>query len=182
MAQENRQIELTQVRELAQNYLENARSIPSAPNLETYLLVLRLWVYPSFDDQLAWHVFRRVRPGGDSPVVRRVKWDQKADWHRLAGDPLLGLRAGFHATPTIEVRDRPLDEAVLHGYLERLKAISIPVGSGKGTIGIDGTTSGVEVLPGRVLVEWWSAYAPEWEGLVSWAAEVREWLNGVCAA
>ena len=182
MAQENRQKELTRVRELAHNYLENARSIPSAPKLETYRLVLRLWVNPSFEDQLAWHVFRRVKPGGAASVVRRVRWDQEADWRRLAGDPLLGLRAGFHATPTVEVRDRPLDEAVLNGYMERLKAISITVGAGRGTIGIDGTTSGVEIFPGRVLVEWWSAYAPEWEGLVSWAAEVREWLDGVCAA
>ena len=71
---------------------------------------------------------------------------------------------------------------MLNGYMERLKAVSIPIGAGRGTFGIDGTTSGVEVFPGRVLVEWWSAYAPEWEGLVSWASGVREWLDGVCTA
>ena len=182
MAQENRQQELAHIRGLAQKYLEDARSIPSAPKLEMYRLVLRLWSYPSFEDQLAWHVFRRVSPGGSSSVVRRVKWDQKADWQRLAGDPLLGLKAGFHATPTVEVRDRPLDEAMLNGFTERLQAVSIPVGAGKGAFGVDGTTSGVEVLPGRVLVEWWGDYPPDWEGLVSWASEVREWLDDVCAA
>lgn len=182
MAQENRQTELTQVRELAQIYLENPYSIPSAPKLEMCQPMLRLWVYPSFEDHLAWHVFRCVKSRKDSAIVRRVKWDQEADWRRLAGDPLLGLRTGFHATPTIEVRDRRLDGAVLNGYLEELKAITIAIGAGKGTIGIDGTTSGVEVFPGRVLVEWWSAYPPEWEGLVSWASVMREWLDGVCAA
>jgi hypothetical protein len=179
---ENRQKELAQVRELARSYLENPGSIPSAPRLERCRPTLRLWVYPSFEARLAWHVFRCLKSGKESAIVRRVKWDQGADGLRLAGDPLSGLRTGFHATPTVEVRDRHLDLAVLHGYVEELKAITIAMGAGRGTVGIDGTTSGVEVFPGRVLVEWWSVYPPEWEGLVSWAEALREWLDGVCAA
>ena len=175
---ERRDEDLQQLSAAARVCLETPLSIPSAPSLETCGPLLRLWAYPSFSDHVAWHVFRRRR---DSPMVRRVCWGRQADADRLL-DPLRGLREGFHATPTVEIRDRPLDAAALERHLARLKEISIPVGAGRGAIMIDGTKFGIELTNGGVLIEWCDAYAPGWEPLVAWAAKTRQWLDEVCGA
>jgi hypothetical protein len=182
MTTENRQSEWNQVQVLASQYLENPSMIPTAADLSKCWRLLRLWVLPSFEEHTSWHIFRCGRPGKETFLVRRVTWDQKSDASRLLSNPMQGLREGFYASPTIEVRDRSIDPRIFNEHMDSLKKINIPLGAGLGAGGIDGTTCGVEISPGRVLIEWWSRYAPEWQPLVSWSDHLRAWLNTVCAA
>jgi hypothetical protein len=175
---ESRHEELRQLRATAREYLEAPLSIPSAADLQPCSTLLRLWVYPSFGDEVAWHVIKRgrVKP---HLSVRRVCWRQQADAERLL-DPLRGLREGFHVAPTVEVRDRFLDVRAFKRCADRLKEINIPLAVAREGISLDGTTFGVELPEARALFEWRDVYAREWEPLVEWAAEVRDWLEEVC--
>ena len=175
---ENRHEELQQLRATAREYLESPLSIPSAPDLRPCGSLLRLWVYPSFGDEVAWHIIRRGRTQPHL-TVRRVWWRQQADAERLL-DPLRGLREGFHTTPAIEVRDRVLDAGAFERCADRLSEISVPLAIVSRGVSLDGTTFGIELPEARALFEWWDAYAREWEPLIKWAGETRQWLEEVC--
>lgn len=137
-------------------------------------------MYPAFAEHVAWHVFRQGVPGNEAFLVRRVTWDQHGDADRLLDNPMQGLKDGFHSSPTIESRDRPIETGIVIEHLDRLGQLSIPIGAIDGTVRLDGTAFSLERLAGRVLFEWRDSHPPEWHALVAWFEDFRMWLDDAC--
>ena len=164
---------------LAMKYLEAPHSLPNAEGLDGWMFRLRLWHYPAFGKSTTWAIYeaRRHGPRKKRMLLRKVVWDRPTDASRLS-DPLVGLKLGFHVEPTVEVQDRPIDDAEVENRLRILGELAFPGFLGEG-IGIDGETFGIALPMHWQEIEWWGDGPSEWGELIAWAARFREWLNEV---
>ena len=178
---EQREAEFRNLENLATGYLQFPHSIPTAGDLSRWQFCLRLWHSPSFAESRAWGLYQHHERGSRQiqSMVRQVTWDQPSDADRLFR-PLIGLMEGFHSSPTIEVRDRPISTTDLESRLNELAGFDFPAFATRG-IGIDGERFGIEHPNHGTIVQWWREGPEAWRGLTSWASAVREWLASVAA-
>ncbi|QDV04736.1 hypothetical protein Poly30_02290 [Planctomycetes bacterium Poly30] len=147
------------------------------PHLRARVL-LRTWVYPSFENWCSWTVFdwHCGRTGERGLRVRQATWLQKED-HNWLSQPTAVLRKGLHNRPTIEVADGAVDE---EAWLQRATAIAnigLPsLAWPVSTIGIDGVAFGLH-LAGRLELNWRNDPPEGWEPMAAWVASTREWLE-----
>ena len=141
-----------------------------------------IWEEPSFHAVRSWSVIntRSGRTGEKRLLVRRVTWDQMTDRQRL-GDPMMGLREGFHTRPTIEVDDVDLGGAQWLARRSELEGLSLsPIGWGGAprNISIDGVGYGIRVLePVRIELEWSNNPPEGWSALAAWVTESTDWFE-----
>jgi hypothetical protein len=98
--------------------------------------LLRLWRYPAFFAHTSWTVFDPPDQA-DMRLVRQVQWDRPHDLRRFA-DPLEGVKQGFHAPPSVGVRDARVADDRLRAHLEELSRLPIPVAGIEAPFGVDG--------------------------------------------
>ncbi|MCL2310261.1 MAG: hypothetical protein FWC42_08335 [Proteobacteria bacterium] len=112
---------------------------------------LRLWRYPSFQPSASWAVLQ----ADNALFLRRITWDHR---HPVIVEPI---------TYGCEV---PLASDVFETVLRSLQAIKLPPFVPVSTIGIDGTSYGLEInsfaLSARY--NWWESPPEAWTQLEEW--------------
>jgi len=145
--------------------LESPAKYPGLPARDRSLVQLRIWRYPSFQPSSSWAVLRAAK----ALFLRRITWD-----HRR---PVI-------AEPNTYGSEVPLDAAVFEGLLHRLQAIDLPPFLPVSTVGIDGTSYGVEVgsfgLSARL--SWWESAPKAWSLLEEWHASAITQFEGLLPA
>jgi hypothetical protein len=131
--------------------LEHPESYPGLPGHAGSRLLLRVWRYPSFTPYFAWAVIA----SRDVLFLRRVVWDQAA---RIL------------PTPRTFGCEIPLQKGTFEPIMARLRTIQIPPFLPVPTIGLDGTSYGVEygdfILSCKLT--WWETPPVEWTPLQQW--------------
>ena len=105
--------------------------------------LLRLWHYPAYFAHTSWTVFGPIGKS-HTRLVRQVRWDRPHDMSRFS-DPLEGVKQGFHAPPSVSVRDAPVAEGLLRRHLRELSKLPIPVVGIEEPVGLDGEIFGLKV-------------------------------------
>ena len=145
--------------------LESPAKYPGLPARDRSLVQLRVWRYPSFQPSSSWAVLRVAK----SLFLRRITWDQRR--------PVI-------AEPITYGSEVPLDAAAFETLLHRLQAIELPPFLPVSTVGIDGTSYGVEVgsfgLSARL--SWWESPPDAWSPLEEWHASAVAQFEGLLPA
>ncbi|HKS16608.1 MAG TPA: hypothetical protein VJU16_04795 [Planctomycetota bacterium] len=149
-----------------------ARKALRHPDLGRRTEILHIWHDTSFFDSRSWTVFES-RDGG--LAVRRVRWDQAADMARLT-DPLVGMREGFHARPTLTVQDVPVSSDAVSVWLDELTRIRIQVRV-RHWIQADGERHGIRLDSSNLELSWPSSGPEEWKDLTAWVGRVMDQLE-----
>jgi len=163
---EHRPEEIAQLQTRALEALEHlGRLEPRAP-VQHLRQLLRLWHDPVFGAPTAWAVFEHVRLPSDPQghrlppwmAVREATWDRPHDLGRFA-DPLQGMREGFHAPPTIRVRDGRIAQGSITSWLREVRQLPIVLLGITGPFGLDGESWGIAVDDPflQVRLQWWGA-------------------------
>lgn len=138
--------------------LEHPAEYPGLTDLRPSRVLLRVWRYPSFDPWCSWAVLH----SRELLLLRRILWDQRRP---VISDPI---------TYGSEVSIERSDFASLSSELQGLVlAPFAPVS----TLGIDGTTYGVEAGDFSVSarLSWWESAAPaDWAPVQQWHARAVE--------
>jgi len=176
---ERRDEERADLTRRAMRCLEHAADLEPQETVRRLRPEFRLWEFPSFQEWRSWTVFTS-RPWDDATeaaAVREVTWDQPADYHRL-GEPMAGLKYGFHTRPTISLRDASVPGADLAKHLAAAAEISMPLVGFEDLLALDGVEFGLENYNSRgsVRLEWLYDGPDEWCRIVTWAAQVRQFL------
>ncbi len=142
---------------------ERALALLEAP--ETYPLLadrkctrlLRVWVYPSFKPSASWSVIQE----GNKFFIRRVVWDQVQT---------------VDSEPVTYGAESPVEEEGFIALLSELRAMHVTPFALASTMGIDGTSYGIEVGGFRVSgrMSWWGKPPIEWVPLQEWHARAIE--------
>ena len=138
--------------EKALRILESSASYPGLPQYRHSCVSLRIWEYPSFQPYSSWAIIEASK----QMFLRRVTW---------------------HHIPSIEPitfgSEVPIEPTQLEPLLAQLKSIQIPPFIRVPTVGIDGTTYGIEIRSFRVSarLSWWETPPAEWAALQSWHAQ-----------
>jgi hypothetical protein len=134
--------------------------------------VLRFWYCPAFGIQTSWTICVEANSPSrwqskSSMHAREVTWDRQCDMGRFA-DPLQAIREGFHATPTIYVRDAAISASQVTDWLQEVSQIGVPVLGIEGPWGLDGAISGIETFDPflRIHLEWWGDGPEAWRALM----------------
>jgi hypothetical protein len=142
---------VTTVFDRGRQILEHPELYPGLPQREYARVILRTWRYPSFEPYFSWAV---VQAKGEL-FLRRVVWDQR---RRDVPEPI---------TFGSEV---PLDSKEYSLLLDELQVIKVPPFLSVSTVGLDGTSYGVEsgsyMLSARLA--WWEAAPAAWAPLQQW--------------
>jgi hypothetical protein len=140
--------------EKALRLLESPASYPGLAERARARVSLRIWRYPSFEPCSSWALVEASK----SVFLRRVTWDQR---HPLSTEPV---------TYGSEV---PIKPHLYEPLLAQLRSIQLPPFIAVATLGIDGTSYGVEIgafgLSARL--SWWETPPREWAALHSWHAD-----------
>ena len=126
------------------------------------ITLLRVWVYPSFEPCAAWSILQ----SGASYFVRRVVYDQ---------------------TPTVDAQpitfgaESPVAEENFSGLLSELRSMQLSPFALASTVGIDGTSYGVEVggFGKSGLMSWWGKPPTGWAPFQTWHACAIERLESL---
>lgn len=126
------------------------------------IALLRVWVYPSFKPCVTWSILQ----SGTSYFVRRVVYDQS---HTVDAQPIT-----FGA-------EAPVAEVSFNGLLSELRTMQLSPFALASTVGIDGTSYGVEVggFGKSGLMSWWGKPPAEWAPLQAWHACAIELLESL---
>jgi hypothetical protein len=136
-------------------FLEPPENYPGLVERARASVCLRVWLYPSFEPQRSWAVIRAK----EGLFLRRIVWDQQ----RRGG----GLRP-----PDTYGSETPLANSVFDMLQAELQAIELPPFLPVPTIGVDGTSYGVETgsyMPSARLA-WWHTLPEAWGPLRNWHA------------
>lgn len=150
------------------------------PRLRRAEALLRTWHYPSFDAYRAWMLWRE-RGATDSVLhVRRVTWDRPGEVLRFV-HPDGREEIRFGTEPRLLVADAVVDAARWRALEEAAGKLLLPplAFPKRQMAGLDGETFGVEqdFFHRRMRFEWWSRAPEDWEPLVAWVAQVRDFFE-----
>jgi hypothetical protein len=127
--------------------------------------LLRVWVYPSFKPSASWSVIQE----GRRFFIRRVVWDQ--------------VRT-VDSEPVTYGAESPVEEESFRELLTELRAMQAAPFALASTMGIDGTSYGVEVggirPSGRM--SWWGKPPIGWAALQAWHARAIERFEALLPA
>lgn len=139
--------------EKARRLLEAPGSYPGLAERPHAHVSLRIWRYPSFSPWSSWAIIEASK----EMFVRRVTWDQS----------LLSIE------PVTYGSEAPIELSHLEPLLAELKNIELPPFMSVPTVGIDGTTYGIEIGVFRLSarLSWWETPPAEWAALHRWHAE-----------
>lgn len=173
---ENRPEERAELERRGLEALEHPeRGEPTEP-LHRLLALLRIWHYPSFDVHTAYLLLRPMDDARSAPLhLRRVIWDRTRDMMRFA-DPLEGMRQGFRAPPTLDVRDVSASKGSVGPALHAVLNAPLRLGPADHSVGLDGEQFGVETCGSMYAarLQWWSPTRGAWgAGPVVWQELVR---------
>lgn len=136
--------------------LEAPETYPVLPRRKCTRL-LRVWVYPSFKPSASWSVIQE----GRKFFVRRVVWDQVQT---------------VDSEPVTYGAESPVEEERFRELLSELRAMLVTPFALASTMGIDGTSYGIDVggfsVSGRM--SWWGKPPIEWVPLQEWHARAIE--------
>jgi hypothetical protein len=178
---EKRDKERAELEQKALQILENPGLLPKDETTGQFIPTLHLWISPSFTPEIHW-VFYKPRLNLNpqpKPRIRQLIWKRQDDLRRLF-DPLVGLKEGFHTEPTFEIKTVEIAPEKFKEIHDELARIHFPAFVKDEILGLDGVHFGVQTLGfyHSARVSWWSSYPKEWQELVVWYEEMREFLEG----
>jgi hypothetical protein len=136
----------------------------------------RLWRHPSFEAHFAWHVYRN----DDSSEfgIERLIWDLPGDSERF-GDPLQGLKHGFHPEPTLKREVIYLAAEILSPSCRRLQRLRLSPVLREPICCFDGERRGIAVGDywDEIRVSWWGDGPAEWRAVVQWFEQTAALLE-----
>lgn len=145
--------------------LESPESYPGLTKRSFARTLLRLWRYPSFEPYSSWALIE----ASSQMFLRRVTWD----------------KSKISVTPVTYGSEAPIEALAYEGLLSRLREIQLPPFIAVATLGIDGTSYGIEIgaFFGRsARLSWWETPPPEWAALGTWHSEAVEKFDGLLPA
>lgn len=177
---EKREKEFQELRQKVLRMFENPKFLPNDETTKNFTPTLHLWIAPTFTPDKHWFFYkpqRQLNPQ-PKPFVRQLIWQRQNDFQRL-NDPLVGLKEGFHADPTFEIKKIEIERNFLENFHKQLSEISFPAFVEDDILGLDGEKSGIETLGlyHRARVSWWSVYPQEWQNIVEWFEKTRRFLE-----
>jgi hypothetical protein len=127
--------------------------------------LLRVWAYPSFKPSASWSVIQE----GKRFFIRRVVWDQ--------------VRT-VDSEPVTYGAESPAEEESFRGLLSELRAMQFAPFALASTMGIDGTSYGVEVggISPSGRMSWWGKPPTGWAPLQAWHARAIELFESLLPA
>lgn len=152
--------------------LAHPEEVPPQDILKKCSASLRLWHYPAFRPSVSWTLFST--PDKTVMRLREITWDSVHDWQRKS-NPLVGLKYGFDAVPTLSIRDNSVPSEATSQIFDGKLMISLQPAVSR-PIHLDDETHGIEMpfsYPAFKL-EWWRDGQAEWQDAVKWATRVRE--------
>jgi hypothetical protein len=176
MPLEHRPAERQALETRGQHALEDAAQHEPREVVRDLQPLLRLWHYPAFFAHTSWTVF-------DPPdqahlrLVRQVQWDRPHDMRRFS-DPLEGVKQGFHAPPSIGVRDARVADDGLRTHLEELGRLPIPVAGIEAPFGVDGEDFGLHWYDAYLTthLQWWAEGPRAWSAFTAAVTRLRTFL------
>ena len=165
--------EFAELSELAEKQLQ----FPEV-HLPHHKKLFRIWRYPSFEPYVSWIVFAPLEryAKSDSPMVVEVRWNRPFDSIRFH-DPIKGVAHGFSISPTVDLRQAELLSNQVESTTANLEKIQVPLMIDE-SIGIDGESFGFETFGfAAIRLTWWSITSDDWQPVVEWAKETREFLS-----
>src|SRR5258707_13785909 len=117
MPQEHRPAERAALETRGRHALEEAAQHEPREAVRNLQPLLRLWHSAAFFAHTSWTVFDPPDQA-HTRLVRQGQWDRPHDMRRFS-DPLEGVKQGFHAPPTVNVRDARVPDKTLRTHLER---------------------------------------------------------------
>jgi len=92
-------------------------------------------------------------------------------------DPIKGVAHGFSISPTVDLRQAELLSNQVESTTANLEKIQVPLMIDE-SIGIDGESFGFETFGfAAIRLTWWSITSDDWQPVVEWAKETREFLS-----
>jgi len=177
---ERREREWADLQNRALHLLENTDQLAPRDPVRALHPLLRLWVYPSYEAYLSWTVFRSLPNAEPETIIARIAaWDRPYDARRMR-EPIETPQIN---DPTFVVRDHILPpEAATALNLERKFAVTLA--TARDSVGLDGTSSGLQTygFMGGVRLSWWQNGPPEWREIITWTAEIRQYLTDLFGA
>jgi hypothetical protein len=133
--------------------LERPDTYPGLAKRKHSLVLLRVWQYPSFHPCSSWAVIQDAK----NFFLRRVTLEQR--------HPFTPERATYGA-------EVPLQSSVFNALATELRAIELAPFIAVSTLGIDGTSYGVEVggFALSTRLSWWETPPQNWASLEQWHA------------
>lgn len=134
-------------------------------------VMLHLWMLPAFSDAISLtvyykhgiHMVKRTNPES-IPFVKEVRWVKSSK------------DIGKHHT----TREAALSQVIFLGLLQQGSQIQIPIINTPFSLGLDGTSFGLE-MPGHGFgsyrLTWWSNGPEVWKPLTTWFHEMVEFLT-----
>ena len=174
---ENRPEELAELESRARWTLEHPEQLEPRQTVDHAHVVLRLWKHSSFSDYSSWSVLRPTGRNVDNQAlaVRKVVWERATDLRRF-NDPMEWLKQGYHAPPTIIVRDAAMLATPIDAMLAEVALVPVPVAGIAARMGLDGETFGFEQKESGfwgVRLEWWADGPEEWRAFTNDVARMR---------
>ncbi len=159
------------------------------PIIERHLRRARLELEekPSFGNYRLWVVWGPADRTDATVPIRRLTWRRDIDGNR--GEPMARLRRlGSNLTPTIEVADSTIRLEDRMGWVEAVPVSSWAperIGAPR-SINLDGNRCSLSLEAGNSAWrhEWravgtdWQPTDPTYDGLASWAMELRDRIEG----
>jgi hypothetical protein len=167
---------LKECRSRAMEMLENPELFYEPSKLQGMSRILKIWRYPSFSEHQVWAVYQRtLRSSRKEYILLTTVWDRIADTKRF-GDPLTGVREGFHTEPTITFQETALPSSTVEELIDKLEASKVPAFAKDERIGLDGTRYGIELRYYMCLtrLRWWCDGPKEWAAIVKAVQEMIE--------
>ena len=153
-------------------------AMPVAIGLKRLFQILAL---PSFDGLLGWEIFQKVsRSNEKSCFAVRTLWCRDEDAAKLES-PIERLKYPRDLEPTIRAETIELDTVIVDSFLDRLKAIRIPIFLDNPRFGTDGTC--YEFSFGQLFLgvryRWWEEPPNEWKPLSDTVLEILRYLESL---
>ena len=147
MNKEQREKEFKELKSRAEHCLSHPEEMEPKETIQEMRAVYRLWHYPSFGDHKSWLLFLPARDteNKDVTIAREVTWKRSIDTKRFS-NPTIGLKLGFHVSPSLEVVDAVINLKDLNKQLEKLENVDISLSTISRIIGLDGEMYGFQDL------------------------------------
>lgn len=141
-----------------------------------YITRLQALVLPSFEDCWRYELLASGWDRSKPALAVKMAWHRGIDLAKFANPVVrLSFGAGVRQLPTIEEFDAEVDAALVHGLCVKAAALTVPVFTGKSTIGLDGTSYQLTLGSSPFVAarfEWWEFPPEGWEPLKTLVDEI----------
>lgn len=140
--------------------LDDPSEYPGLPKVDRRKLFVQLYVLPSFEPMTSWSVYAVTH---DTYRVRRVRWDQIADYQ-------MKLARLTQESPTTYGAEIEVGGDEIRRNIDELSGLTLPMFNLSNSFGIDGVTFGIrrQTFGDFAEFSWWCRPPAGCEAIAAW--------------